>query len=100
MLATTPDKALLRLVWEQVLREEGTGQVALASVAGRLHRLQNGAEDAVDPSFLDELEEDALALQQMGLLRVAGRNGSRSVTLTQVGALLARGFELPATTGT
>lgn len=86
MLAVTPDKALLRAVWE-IVENRSTGEVSLRDAAARL---QNGNGN-VDPAAL---EVDARLLEELGFLRVTGRNGTCRVELTQIGAFLAAQLEL------
>jgi len=88
MLAVTSDKALLRAIWE-IVDTTTRSEVPLSEAAAVLRR-SNGA---VDPALL---ELDARSLEQLGFLRLTGRNGTCRVELTQVGAFLADRLRLPA----
>jgi hypothetical protein len=88
MLAVTSDKALLRALWEIIDEGAAGPEVPLHEAAAFLRRTGNGSVD------VGALDVDARLLEQLGLLRVNGTNGTRRVELTQVGALLASQLQL------
>lgn len=88
MRATTSEKALLRALWEAVRLDEVKRPVPLREVAPRVGR-------GSSPASLNALELDAKLLDELGLVRLMGRNGSRKVELTQMGAFLADRLSLP-----
>ena len=103
MIASTPEKALLRLLWEHVSASRTRDPVPLKALAAKLRGLQgdwpewqsgNGKESI--ESVVDGVDLDAQVLAKLGLLVYHGTNGDRALELTQVGALLANNLELPS----
>jgi hypothetical protein len=102
MLASTPEKALLRLLWEHASAARTRQPVPLTTLAARLRDLQGDHVDAHmgngggHDSVVDGVDLDARVLAKLGLLVYHGTNGDRALELTQVGALLASNLEILA----
>ena len=96
MIVTTPDKLLLRIIWDAIRANGLAQQVRLIELARRIEEIQRAGMNVYAADDAKEIEEalagDARMLESLGLLRLSGEG---SAELTRAGEMLASKMEYP-----
>jgi hypothetical protein len=97
MVVSTPDKALLRVLWDAVLANGRPPQIPLSELARRLQEMHQAGVPVYPAEELTDIQEamlpDAEALERLGLVYL--HHGGAEAGLTRVGELLASTLEYP-----
>ncbi len=96
MVVTTPDKVLLKVLWDTVLANGRPPHIRFGELAQRLSEMQKAGVVVYATSEVDDLTEalssDARALERLGFLRVVE---GEAAELTPAGELVASTLEYP-----
>ena len=96
MVVTTPDKVLLKILWDVIKANGRPPETPFGQLAYRLKEMRNAGVAVYQANDLPDLEAalktDARLLEELGFLRI---KGDSDVELTRAGELLASTLEFP-----